>query len=183
MPIIRDRGMDAEMRRKRAILKLAVLSLSFLIPAAVVVAYSPEDTTEISERRITVYDGVGIARLAEQYLGVPYRPGGFSPTGFDCSGLTSYVYKEAGYSIPRSASSQYAALRPIRVPEVGDLVFFRTDGKSISHVGIYVGSYKFIHAPSSGKTVSIADMRLKYWKQSYAGARTIFQPGDESLYN
>tara|TARA_Y100001937_G_scaffold122491_2_gene183653 strand:- start:4526 stop:5041 length:516 start_codon:yes stop_codon:yes gene_type:complete len=171
------------MMKRRARWKLSLLALAFLIPAAVVVAYSPEDTTEVNHRRITVYDGGGIARLAEQYLGVPYRPGGYSPSGFDCSGLTSYVYKEAGYSIPRSASSQYTALRPVRVPEVGDLVFFRIDGKSISHVGIYVGNYRFIHAPSSGKNVSLADLRLKYWKNTYAGARTIFQPGDDSLYN
>lgn len=162
--------------------KLFLLGLAFLVPAAVVIAYSGEETTEVNHRRITVYDGGGIANLAEQYLGVPYRPGGFSPSGFDCSGLTSYVYKEAGYSIPRSASAQYNALRPVRVPAVGDLVFFRTNGTSISHVGIYIGNYKFIHAPSSGKTVSIADLRLDYWKNSYAGARTIFQPGDDSLY-
>lgn len=169
------------MKKRLAKIRLLVLTLAFVIPAAVVIGYSPEEPTEVNHRRITVYDGGGIVRLAEQYLGVPYRPGGQSPSGFDCSGLTSFVYREAGYSIPRSASTQYTALRPVRVPQAGDLVFFRTDGSSISHVGIYIGNYRFIHAPSSGKTVSIADLRLKYWQRSYAGARTIFQPGD-SLY-
>ncbi|MBR32839.1 MAG: hypothetical protein CMN77_16170 [Spirochaetaceae bacterium] len=178
MPIMNN-GESPEMRKRHARIRLFILALVFLIPAAVVIAYSPEeDTTEVNHRRITVYDGGGIVQLAQQYLGVPYRPGGNSPSGFDCSGLTSFVYREAGYSIPRSASSQYNALRPVRVPEAGDLVFFRTDGSSISHVGIYLGNYRFIHAPSSGKTVSIADLRLKYWKNSYAGARTIFQPGE-----
>ena len=170
----------AENKVKAAKLKLIALSLAFLIPAAVIVANAGDD--EIQERRITVYDGGGIAKLAERYLGVPYKPGGHSPAGFDCSGLTSFVYDEAGYSIPRSASAQYSALRPVRVPEVGDLVFFRTMGNSVSHVGIYIGNYKFIHAPSSGKTVSIADMRIQYWKSSYAGARTIFQKIDESVF-
>ena len=181
MPIMRNGESCPEMRKRHARIRLIILSLVFLVPAAVVIAYSPEEPTEVNHRRITVYDGGGIVQLARQYLGVPYRSGGNTPSGFDCSGLTSFVYKEAGYSIPRSASSQYNALRPVRVPEVGDLVFFRTDGSSISHVGIYLGNYRFIHAPSSGKTVSIADLRLKYWKNSYAGARTIFQPGNNSL--
>jgi cell wall-associated NlpC family hydrolase len=133
--------------------------------------------SQANERRITLYDGAGIVAAAEEHLGAPYRPGGVSPAGFDCSGFTSYVYRAAGYQLPRTASDQYRArvLRPVRAPRPGDLLFFRLDGTRISHVGIYVGDYKFIHAPSSGRKVSYADIRLDYWKKSYAGARSIFR--------
>ncbi len=134
------------------------------------------EATDVSERRVTLYDGQGITELAQKYLGVPYRFGGQSPEGFDCSGFTSFVYKKAGYSLPRDAGEQFQALKPIKVPRPGDLVFFKIDGKSIGHVGIYLGNLRFIHAPSTGKTVSIADMRISYWKQRYAGARTVFGP-------
>ncbi|HMY44823.1 MAG TPA: C40 family peptidase, partial [Leptospiraceae bacterium] len=131
-------------------------------------------TTDVADRKVTLYDGQGITELAQKYLGVPYRFGGQSPDGFDCSGLTGYVYKKAGYQLPRDAGDQFKALRPIKTPRPGDLVFFKIDGKSIGHVGIYLGNLRFIHAPSTGKTVSIADMRISYWKTRYAGARTIF---------
>lgn len=131
--------------------------------------------TGVQERRVTRYDGKGIVQLAQKYLGTPYRYGGNSPAGFDCSGFTSYVYKKAGYRLPRATTAQYGKMNPVRAPQVGDLVFFRTSGKRISHVGIYVGNYQFIHAPSSGKTVSYADIRNSYWKPRYAGSRTIFR--------
>ncbi|MBX7059522.1 MAG: C40 family peptidase [Leptospirales bacterium] len=127
-----------------------------------------------AERRLTRYDGAGIVTVAEDYLGAPYRAGGESPSGFDCSGFTSFVYSRAGYRLPRTAGDQYGAMHPVRVPAIGDLVFFRIEGQRISHVGIYVGGYRFIHAPSSGKKVDYADMRSGYWKQRYAGSRSIF---------
>lgn len=127
------------------------------------------------EARTRRADGRGIVQTAQKYLGTPYRFGGNSPAGFDCSGFTSYVYKKAGYRLPRATKAQYGKLNPIRAPKVGDLVFFRTSGKRISHVGIYVGEYRFIHAPSSGKTVSYADIRNSYWKPRYAGSRTVFR--------
>ncbi len=126
------------------------------------------------DRRVTKYDGGGIVEIAQKYLGTPYKYGGNSPSGFDCSGFTSYVYKRAGYKLPRATTAQYSKLDPLRVPKVGDLVFFRTSGNKVSHVGIYVGNYRFIHAPSSGKTVSYADIRNVYWKPRYAGSRTVF---------
>ncbi|MBL8018714.1 MAG: C40 family peptidase [Leptospirales bacterium] len=132
------------------------------------------ETTEIADRRTTVYDGGGIVEIAKKYLGVPYKFGGQTPEGFDCSGFTGYVYKKAGYKLARDASVQYNEMKPIKVPRVGDLVFFKIDDQKVSHVGIYVGNLTFIHAPSTGKKVSFADMRISYWKQRYAGARTVF---------
>lgn len=132
------------------------------------------ETTEVADRRTTLYDGEGIIEIAKKYLGVPYKFGGQTPDGFDCSGFTGYVYKKAGYSLARDAGVQYNEMKPIKVPRVGDLVFFKIDGQKVSHVGIYVGNLTFIHAPSTGKKVSYADMRIAYWKQRYAGARTVF---------
>ncbi|EHQ07153.1 C40 family peptidase [Leptonema illini] len=150
--------------KQRLILICAILSLGVVAVAA-----------EHKDRRITVYDGTGIVELADQYIGTPYKLGGNTPAGFDCSGFTSFVYSKAGYKLSRTADGQFAELRPIKQPEIGDLVFFRISGDRISHVGIYVGDLKFIHAPSSGKTVEYADMRIAYWKTRYAGARSVFQ--------
>ncbi|MCB1315502.1 MAG: C40 family peptidase [Leptospiraceae bacterium] len=119
--------------------------------------------------------GTDIVSIARQYLGTPYQYGGNTPSGFDCSGFVGFVYNKAGYNLPRNAGVQYSRLNPVRVPRPGDLVFFNTSGSSVSHVGIYVGNYRFIHAPSSGKTVSYADIRTQYWKSRYVGTRTVFR--------
>lgn len=130
----------------------------------------------VRERRITLYEGDEIVNIARQYLGTPYKFGGTSPSsGFDCSGLVEYVYEKAGYRLPHSAGKQYGSLTPVRVPEPGDLLFFKINGRSVSHVGIYAGNYRFIHAPRTGKKVSYADMRNSYWRKRYAGARSFFR--------
>ena len=105
-------------------------------------------------------------------LGTPYRWGGESAQrGFDCSGLTQHVYRAADLSLPRTSYQQFRATRRIARDELrpGDLVFFRLDGRRVDHVGIYVGGDRFIHAPSSGKTVSFARLDNGFWSQRYAG--------------
>ena len=127
------------------------------------------------ERRMTLHTGDSIVDIAEEYLGTPYYWGGTKPsTGFDCSGFTSYVYKRAGYEIPRETMAQYKDLNPVRKPNPGDLVFFKINGKNISHVGIYTGDGKFIHSPRTGTTVSFAELGNDYWKKRYAGSRSYF---------
>ncbi len=117
-----------------------------------------------------------IVRTANQYLGVHYRWGGQSPgTGFDCSGLTMVVYRLNGLELPRSSRQQWKAGRPVHPGQLskGDLVFFATSGgRRVSHVGIYVGNNKFLHAPSSGRKIRISSMSNKYYKSRYLGART-----------
>jgi cell wall-associated NlpC family hydrolase len=116
--------------------------------------------------------GNRIVNTAERYIGVNYRRGGISPAGFDCSGLVMYVYKKHGIVLPRTALQQFRAGKRInsKNAEPGDLLFFRTAGRRINHVGIYAGKGRFIHAPSSGKKVSFAMVDNPYWRKKYAGA-------------
>jgi cell wall-associated NlpC family hydrolase len=119
---------------------------------------------------------VEIVSTAEKYLGVEYRNGGVTPSGFDCSGFTMYVYKKNGYNIPRSASSQYYSGRRVslKYAKPGDLVFFAISGPRVSHVGIYSGNYSFIHSASQGKNVMSSSLKTGYWEKRYVGAATYF---------
>ena len=111
------------------------------------------------------------------FLGVPYKRGGNSAeTGFDCSGFVRATYEQTiGLVLPRRASEQAAATQTIDRSELkpGDLVFFNTMRRAFSHVGIYVGDGKFIHAPRAGAQVRVEDMREAYWKTRFNGARRV----------
>jgi cell wall-associated NlpC family hydrolase len=115
-------------------------------------------------------------------LGVPYRRGGNSEnTGFDCSGFVRHLYeKSVGQILPRRAVDQARATEVIDREELkpGDLVFFNTMRRAFSHVGIYVGDGKFIHAPRAGKAVNVEDMRSAYWQKRFNGARRVPVNGD-----
>ena len=106
---------------------------------------------------------------AHQALGTRYTYGGESPReGFDCSGLTQYVYKNAqGITLPRTALQQSQASRAVSFEEMrpGDLIFFRTSGASVNHVGIYTGRGNFIHAASGGSKVTVDNLSKTYWQQ------------------
>ncbi len=117
--------------------------------------------------------GNQIVAKAKQYLGVPYKWGGTSPSGFDCSGFVYYIYRSLGINISRTMTTMYSQGTPVSKSELqpGDIVFFKNTYKSgLSHVGIYVGDGKFIHAPSSGKVVSYADLYSNYYIEHYYGA-------------
>lgn len=124
----------------------------------------------------------GMVEQAMGLLGVPYRRGGNSEnTGFDCSGFVRHLYeKSVGQILPRRAVDQARATEVIDREELkpGDLVFFNTMRRAFSHVGIYVGDGKFIHAPRAGKAVNVEDMRSAYWQKRFNGARRVPMSGD-----
>lgn len=116
-----------------------------------------------------------VAFMALALIGSPYAAGGASPeTGFDCSGLVAYVYDRAlRLRLPRDTFNLARAGQPVTEPEPGDLLFYNTQGRAYSHVGIYLGESRFVHAPSSGGSVRIEDMRLAYWTRRFDGARRV----------
>ena len=117
--------------------------------------------------------GVGddAARFALRQVGVPYRYGGASPSGFDCSGLVHYSYRLAGKSVPRTTAQLWNATAAVDSHQMraGDVLFFRIGGK-MSHVGLYIGDSRFVHAPSSGKSVSIESLRSDYYREAFIRA-------------
>jgi cell wall-associated NlpC family hydrolase len=113
---------------------------------------------------------------ALKMLGKPYRFGGATPSaGFDCSGLVQFSFQQAGVSVPRSTERQRSNSLPVRRADLrrGDLLFFDLEGKKNSHVGIYLGAGKFVHAPSSGKDVRSDRLDSPYWKKHLSEARRL----------
>ena len=122
--------------------------------------------------------GQEIADYALQFVGYPYVYGGSSPSGFDCSGFTSYVYRQFGYSLNRSAANQLDNGTPVSMGELqpGDLVLFKkagTGSKRASHVGLYIGGGQFVHASTSTVGVIISNMTDAYYTTGFVGGRRI----------
>lgn len=113
-----------------------------------------------------------IVFTALQMIGVPYRYGGATPQGFDCSGLVQYAYRSAGVAVPRTSREQFRASAPVQLAEAGpgDLLFFRS--KDYSHVGIYLGEGRFVHAPSTGRTVEISNVSELWFQRNFVRAGT-----------
>jgi len=154
----------------RAFLVIAVLAVAGC-------ASTPQKAPVASSgsTRPTAELGGQAAATALKMVGKPYRYGGSSPSGFDCSGLVLYSYKQAGFSLPHSTDKQRSLSRGIKLAELrrGDLLFFNQEGKKHGHVGIYIGDAKFVHAPSSGKSVRSDRLDSPYWKKHLSEARRI----------
>jgi len=137
----------------------------------------PEESAAARQKQLGVdYVRRSLVQSAHDFIGVPYLWGGTSAkTGFDCSGLTMTVYQLNGLDLPRHSRTQFDAgdeVAPNRLQK-GDLVFFATRGRGkISHVGIYIGNNKFIHAPASGKKIRIDSLSDDYYAPRFIGART-----------
>jgi cell wall-associated NlpC family hydrolase len=166
---------------------LALFVVIGSLQAPVVLAQSatePEATNRITSvasqlaNTVTssVVDGTeSLINNAMQLIGVRYRWGGNTPqSGLDCSGFVRYVFNDTfGFLLPRKSAQMSQVGLEIRKDELrpGDLVFFNTMRHAFSHVGIYVGDNKFIHAPSKGKSIRVDDMTKAYWEKRYNGAR------------
>jgi peptidoglycan DL-endopeptidase CwlO len=123
-------------------------------------------------------EGVAVASTALALRGAPYRNGGTTPDGFDCSGLVQYVYRLHGVSVPRETREQFRLGRKLRRDDLvpGDLVFFTTVAAGASHVGIVIGPDQFVHAPSERGVVRVERLSAEYWNRRYLGARRPHSP-------
>lgn len=116
--------------------------------------------------------GQAVLQAAQSRIGAPYRYGGAGPDAFDCSGLVTYAHRQLGIAVPRTAAQQFAVATPVARKDLrpGDLVFFRLESRDVSHVGIYAGDDRFVHAPQRGGQVRMASLDEEYFRRSFAGA-------------
>ena len=125
-----------------------------------------------------------IASTALDYQGVPFIDGGETPTGFDCSGLTYYVFRKHGIQLPRTARAQYRVGVPVGTDQIapGDLLFFQTVAPGASHVALAIGPDEFVHAPSERGHVRVERLSSRYWARRFLGARRVLPSPDESRH-
>jgi murein DD-endopeptidase len=121
---------------------------------------------------VTSTQGDQLARASMALLGAPYRYGGRTPRGFDCSGLVHYLHERQGLAVPRTAAAQHRAAQPVPLDALipGDLVFFAMGTRSIDHVGVYVGDGEFVHAPRSARPVSLQRLDDPYYRRRIVAA-------------
>lgn len=135
----------------------------------------PDFSVPAKEQAVLTATQKEVLRTARSLIGIPYRFGGTTPKGFDCSGFIGYVYQKAArLSLPRTTEALTRTGRPVSPNELrpADLVYFEIEEKSL-HAGIYIGGGKFIHAPSSKGKVNIQRLDLDYWRSRYRGARRV----------
>lgn len=135
------------------------------IPVAITAALVPPSSSSV----------VNVSEVSQRYLGVTYRYGGANANGLDCSGFVQIVFAELGLKLPRTSALQFQAGIEVAREDLqeGDLVFFDTTGRGVSHVGIYLKDKQFIHAASNPGKVTISSLTEKYWQPKYLGARRV----------
>ncbi len=122
----------------------------------------------------SVFADSSLNKVVKNTIGVSYKTGGTTTKGFDCSGFTKYVFVKLGLNLPRQAAAQYKTGTSVSKSNLrsGDLVFFNTTGKGVSHVGVYVGNGKFAHA-SSSHGVMVSPLSQNYFAKRYVGAKRV----------
>ncbi len=158
------------MRRKHHFLRVLVfLSLitGTLSACAQIGPHNPR--SEINSQESALRQEILTSAMA--MIDTPYRYGGTTRRGFDCSGFVSYAYGQAGIRLPRTAQEQQRSATRIATADLkpGDMVFFKS-GRRISHVGLYVGDGRMVHSPSKGDRVRVDQIHAGYWGKRYAGA-------------
>lgn len=150
------------------------LSPLLLIAALAGCAGSPQ-RAEAPAARASDETARNAVAFAREMIGKPYRYAGDTPAGFDCSGLVRYSYSRAGIGMPRATPAQRKSTKLISVRSLrpGDLLFFDQEGKKASHVGIYLGDGRFVHAPSTGGRVRTDSLGAEYWKKHFVEARRV----------
>lgn len=140
------------------------------------IAVQPETSTALTTNPVE-----SLLASAKVLIGTPYRNGGIDPSaGFDCSGFVGYLFQSNfGLTLPRRSVDMSKVGEKIAKADLqpGDLLFFKTVKKTISHVGVYIGNGEFIHAPWHGRNVEIANMELKYWQKHFAVAKRVETDG------
>lgn len=129
-----------------------------------------DDATYTRLLKAPTFDPIELVADAAPLLGKPYVWGGQTPEGFDCSGLIVYLFQQQGITIPRTVATMWNAGTSVDVPAVGDIVFFQTEGTTVSHAGIYIGNNQFLHSGSS-TGVTISAFNSPYWSARYMGAK------------
>jgi cell wall-associated NlpC family hydrolase len=173
----------SDMVARRSLCRLPLLGLGLVLGACSLVSKEPvaverprpvvtEPPPPVAiERQADAARGHRVVAIARKHVGAPYRWGGSSPAGFDCSGFVRYVYAQVGVSLPHNAAKQYRLGTPVSRDnlEPGDLVFF----DRLRHNGIYVGNGRFIHSRQTGKRVAIAGLGDEWYAEHFAGARRL----------
>ena len=166
------------------------IACALCLSAAAAVASASEDA--YAEKGPSIFDRYAsnaqeLVVRALSFVGVNYRHGGETPeTGFDCSGLVRHVFRESlGLLLPRTSRDISRVGESVQRDELqpGDLVFFNTLRRGFSHVGIYLGEHRFVHAPARGGEVCIEDMRKAYWVKRFNGARRIATADFDTVAN
>ena len=138
-------------------------------------APEPAPVPPVAPPRAALPQDQALVATALSFRGTPYRSGGSDPTGFDCSGFTQWVFAQYGIGLPRQVEEQFRVGEKIKQDELkpGDLVFFQTESRGASHVGIFVADDQFVHAPSSRGVVRVEYVNSTYWGRRFVGARRV----------
>jgi len=168
IPRVRVRRMITQPARIFGIFALAITMLGLTSGCSSTPRATHSAGTSWGTAKVANAVGESAAAIALDQVGIPYRYGGTGPGGFDCSGLVQYSYSRAGKRVPRTTKQLWTSTDAVGKHElrVGDVLFFNIKGK-MSHVGLYLGQRRFVHAPASGRTVSVASLDSPYYQTAF----------------